>query len=802
MSSSSLPPSTSPPLPPPAEIARLVEQLVGMGFDKKQSHIALHTHQYHLGRALDWLLSGAAPPSLSPPPPVATPTPPPPSAAAAAFTRRRAPPLSSASHSPYLRPSSSSLLSMSSLPPPTFPPHSPQARPPSPSLPSPSPSPSSTPSSSSSTPSSLYHGTINSVNPDKAFAWIRCPSFHPSHHIFVHQSSTLHHQLLHEGDEVTFTVGPNPRDPTKTMAENVEVVVFADPATKGEKWRHKWPGGGGWGGGGGGGGGGWSERKAGGLAPSPGSGGAQASTAEYLGTLPRYGRVERVQAGAVGVVATFPLLAGEVGEGLGVDLSGVTGARVGALVTFHHLFPRPPSDLFVLSPSSLPSFPSSTCNLSHTLTTTLLIRQPLTIDEDRHTEFKSLLMNHHVEERVGFLVEKNVSAFLNSEGGWLYVGVDDAGVVEGLWLDKRRRDELKRRVDSVMHGMSPAVDTSLYSLHYLPVHLALDPPSPPSSLPPNPVDLPTPIRAIALPDLYVLVLRVERPEVVSCVYFTSGRYRDMYDNTGGQKAWLRRDGSVREMNAAMVNERLKGVVSRKEEQMKAEMIREVLHALQERKEPHALIPPSSSSSPSPSPSVAPAERAEEDEEVKAERDGAAAEDAVVGQLVLMGVERAVAVSMVSEVVREGRLKRGTVNIERLISDIFDRLSLAQQRGGGGKEENVAPAAGAAPPSPPLPPVVGSTASMYPSLGLGVGGEEVAAVYSGGGVVRQAVRAGEGYGDEVVGDESFPCQFCKCSYRGSYLMEHQRRCEQRRRVRNGTAATQCPPARQMHDLTGS
>ena len=49
---------------------------------------------------------------------------------------------------------------------------------------------------------------------------IRCPQH--VHQVFVHQSLvTLHQQLLSEGDEVTFTVGPNPRDPTKTQAENV-----------------------------------------------------------------------------------------------------------------------------------------------------------------------------------------------------------------------------------------------------------------------------------------------------------------------------------------------------------------------------------------------------------------------------------------------------------------------------------------------------------------------------------------------------------------------------------------------------
>ena len=50
-------------------------------------------------------------------------------------------------------------------------------------------------------------------------------------------------------------------------------------------------------------------------------------------------------------------------------------------------------------------------------------------DESRHTEFKSLLANHYLEDRTSFLVEKNVNAFLNSDGGWLYIGVDDDGVV-------------------------------------------------------------------------------------------------------------------------------------------------------------------------------------------------------------------------------------------------------------------------------------------------------------------------------------------------------------------------------------
>ena len=640
------------------------------------------------------------------------------------------------------------------------------------SPPSPLPTPTTPSSSTSSSSPQQYRGWIDSVVSERGFAWIRCPQHGSS--VFVHQSLVTEQQLLSVGDEVVFTIGHNSRarDPNRTQAENVRVVAFADPANRG---RH------------------WQKRTAFPAPPSPspangaGGGGLQhhCNTADYIWSLPRYGRVDRVQRAdgvCTVVLTTLPLLSSEAPEQLHVELPAHTTFGKGELLTFHHLHPRTlhvPTDFSSISPASLPSFPSSHCNVANTLSAALLIRHPLRVDEDRHTEFKSLLQmrTHHVEERVAFLVEKNTSAFLNSDGGWLYVGVDDDGCVEGLWLDKRRRDELKRKVDAVMHGMSPAVDTQLYSLDFLPVHLAVHPLSDDASF--------HQVRAVPLPHLYVLVLRVERPAPNSAVYFTSGRNRDVDEKAFTSRAWLRRDGSVREMTAAMVVERMKAVQAREAERMKADILRDVMSALHEheRKDP--------------APVSAAAVTNEGEDERRA---------AITDQLLAMGMDRLLVLDAVEQAARDGKLRTApgsSAGMERIISDILDRMSRAQadDRNEHGKEEAVR----AAPPalslsrapanaSPNVSPSVSPISSLYPTVSPTTAAVSADGVEGLGGSAASSMRVtyrvgGRGGGAERSADESdsIPCEFCRCAFPQWYVMEHQRSCTLRQRVRD-TAAT--------------
>ncbi|XP_033112538.1 uncharacterized protein LOC117113336 [Anneissia japonica] len=62
-----------------------------------------------------------------------------------------------------------------------------------------------------------------------------------------------------------------------------------------------------------------------------------------------------------------------------------------------------------------------------------------------------------------------MSAFLNSSGGTLLIGVDDEGFVQGISLDHKAEDKVRRDIDGVMRRIEPAVLPNIYSVSFIPV---------------------------------------------------------------------------------------------------------------------------------------------------------------------------------------------------------------------------------------------------------------------------------------------------------------------------------------------
>ncbi|XP_029475890.1 schlafen-like protein 1 [Rhinatrema bivittatum] len=88
--------------------------------------------------------------------------------------------------------------------------------------------------------------------------------------------------------------------------------------------------------------------------------------------------------------------------------------------------------------------------------------------ETRNVEFKrgggeylSLTFKHHVR--------KYTCAFLNSEGGSLFVGIEDTGVITGIQCNHRDEDRVRLLVDSVVKGFRPPVFPQAYALSFIPV---------------------------------------------------------------------------------------------------------------------------------------------------------------------------------------------------------------------------------------------------------------------------------------------------------------------------------------------
>ncbi|XP_049631476.1 schlafen-like protein 1 [Suncus etruscus] len=88
--------------------------------------------------------------------------------------------------------------------------------------------------------------------------------------------------------------------------------------------------------------------------------------------------------------------------------------------------------------------------------------------ESRNVEFKrgsgeylSLTFKHHIR--------RYMCAFLNSEGGSLFVGVEDSGIVRGTRCTQRDEDRVRLLVDSILQGFRPQVFPDAYTLTFIPV---------------------------------------------------------------------------------------------------------------------------------------------------------------------------------------------------------------------------------------------------------------------------------------------------------------------------------------------
>uniref|UniRef100_A0A8D0GEZ4 Schlafen like 1 n=1 Tax=Sphenodon punctatus TaxID=8508 RepID=A0A8D0GEZ4_SPHPU len=93
--------------------------------------------------------------------------------------------------------------------------------------------------------------------------------------------------------------------------------------------------------------------------------------------------------------------------------------------------------------------------------------------ETRNVEFKrgggeylTLTLKHHVR--------KYTCAFLNSEGGSLFVGVEDSGFVHGVRCGHRDEDRVRLLIDSILKGFKPQVFPDAYTLRFIPVIKAED----------------------------------------------------------------------------------------------------------------------------------------------------------------------------------------------------------------------------------------------------------------------------------------------------------------------------------------
>jgi len=145
-----------------------------------------------------------------------------------------------------------------------------------------------------------------------------------------------------------------------------------------------------------------------------------------------------------------------------------------------------------------------------------VLNQPLPIEETRHYEFKEVKGNNPVGS-IENTSDEYAVAFLNSEGGRIFWGTrDEDGVIVGVHLDHRQRDEVRKAVINKLSQIEPVIAPSLYRLE---LHQVKDQARAP------------------IQDLYVVELVVPRAPQSDYLY-----------GTGKGEVWVKTDSGKKKLN--------------------------------------------------------------------------------------------------------------------------------------------------------------------------------------------------------------------------------------------------------------
>lgn len=101
-----------------------------------------------------------------------------------------------------------------------------------------------------------------------------------------------------------------------------------------------------------------------------------------------------------------------------------------------------------------------------------VIGQTTSIEEKKNIEFKGVkeLKNKDIFSEIVDFAKENINAFVNSEGGTLYIGIEDNGQVSGVSLNREERDDIQRRISQTIKNFYPPLEASAYKIDLLPIY--------------------------------------------------------------------------------------------------------------------------------------------------------------------------------------------------------------------------------------------------------------------------------------------------------------------------------------------
>ncbi|KAK6026061.1 divergent AAA domain protein, partial [Ostertagia ostertagi] len=102
------------------------------------------------------------------------------------------------------------------------------------------------------------------------------------------------------------------------------------------------------------------------------------------------------------------------------------------------------------------------------------------LDEDEYVEFKMHLKNasYEIPKRTeGDVIirqtqplSQTICAFLNTDGGRLYIGIDDTGMVRGVPLNNDMKDHYLASLSECLYHFVPPVPPELIQVGFIRVH--------------------------------------------------------------------------------------------------------------------------------------------------------------------------------------------------------------------------------------------------------------------------------------------------------------------------------------------
>ena len=139
---------------------------------------------------------------------------------------------------------------------------------------------------------------------------------------------------------------------------------------------------------------------------------------------------------------------------------------------------------------------------------TYYLNQEVNIFEDHFNEFKQ-----YFKKIDPYIITKYICAFLNVRGGTLYLGINDQGIVKGIHMTRKKRDEFLLELDINLKKFTPPLLPDEYLVNFCHIYTDIK-------------------KKTIMPDKYVIEIHVQKRS-----------YNELYFSNYGE-CWVKKSASV------------------------------------------------------------------------------------------------------------------------------------------------------------------------------------------------------------------------------------------------------------------